>query len=366
MPDIREVLAALESIAPSRFTYEFDKVGLQVGDPRALVTSAVVSLDHSAGAFDLAVRNSAQLLLCHHPLIFEPLPSLVGSNHAQRMAADLVRAEVAFIAAHTNWDCARGGVNDALASRLGLLDVTDFGSAADCALLKLVVFATAKVCETVIDAAANAGAGTIGEYRRCAFIGSGEGTYMASDRALPAVGRPGTRSNVPECRIEMQLPASVRRAVETAVRQAHPYEEPAIDFLVMAPRPEQQIGRKGRLPKPMTPAALRDHVDACLDTRSDVWQCGDGAITWVGVVGGAASDEWSAARAAECDALITGEVKQHHALEASEAGLAMVAAGHYATEQPGVEALRARIAQALPDIEWILFSPDPGRHGRPL
>ena len=88
-------------------------------------------------------------------------------------------------------------------------------------------------------------------------------------------------------------------------------------------------------------------------------------VEWVGVVGGAADDEWRSARAAGCDAFVTGEVKQHNAVEGAGQRISILAAGHYATEQPGVEALAEAMRKALPEVEWSLFVPNPGTGGRP-
>ena len=63
---------------------------------------------------------------------------------------------------------------------------------------------------------------------------------------------------------------------------------------------------------------------------------------------------------------LTGEVRQHIAVEASESGMPVVAAGHYATENPGAQALGRRMADELPEIEWISYEPEPGLHGRPF
>jgi putative NIF3 family GTP cyclohydrolase 1 type 2 len=86
----------------------------------------------------------------------------------------------------------------------------------------------------------------------------------------------------------------------------------------------------------------------------------------VAVVGGAADGEWKAAQRAGASVLVTGEVKQHVALEASESGFAIIAAGHYATEQPGCSALRDRMATAMDGVDWALFEPEPGSAGRPF
>src|SRR5689334_2970737 len=130
MPQVRHAMEALERIAPRRFAFSFDKVGLQVGDPTAELKRGVVSLDRSLGAVAFAASHDAQLLIAHHPLIFEPLATVLQTSHTGRTVLELARHNIAFAAVHTNWDSARGGVNDALASIFELSEVKSFGSAA--------------------------------------------------------------------------------------------------------------------------------------------------------------------------------------------------------------------------------------------
>ncbi|HWA82839.1 MAG TPA: Nif3-like dinuclear metal center hexameric protein, partial [Fimbriimonadaceae bacterium] len=96
------------------------------------------------------------------------------------------------------------------------------------------------------------------------------------------------------------------------------------------------------------------------------WGKPDRPIKKLAVVGGAADSEWRDARQAGADAFLTGEVKQHVGLEVVEEGFAIIASGHYATEHPGCRALRDRLAEAMPDVEWLLYEPEPGLAGRPV
>ena len=365
MASVRHILEALETIAPPDYALPGDKIGLQIGEPGAEVRRAMVSLDRSAVAIGACVDSKCELLLAHHPIIWQPLASLTDGSDAEVCIRQLVRAGVNVIAAHTNWDCARGGVNDALAGRLKLADVSPFGPAAASEGMKLVTFCPEAVAEAIIDAVSAAGAGAVGDYRRCAFVASGEGTFDAPQGSSPAVGATGSRNQVPEVRLEMDVPPPLRLAVERALRAAHPYEEPAIDFLVTK-REGMPIGRKGRLPAPMSAAQLRDFLDGALGARSLAWVAKEQPIEWLGVIGGAADDMWPSAREAGCDALVTGEVKQHIAVEATASGMTIVAAGHYATEQPGAEALANAMRKAVQTVEWTVFVPPPGKGGRPL
>jgi len=361
---VGEVLQQLELIAPARFAFSFDKIGLQIGERSARVTKAVVSLDRSFAAAQYAASRGAHLLLCHHPLIWDPLTAVTDGSYAGRTALFLVRNGISFIAAHTNWDAASGGVNDTLASLLDLQNVRPFGEAAVQEQLKLVVFAPSNATREIIDAASSAGAGTIGLYTRCAFMHPGTGTFYSGEGSDPTVGQVGELTETREVRIEMVLPLSARVAVAEAVRKAHSYEEPALDFFRLSENEEMPIGRLGELRTSYSLAEFCKRVDAVLGTRCLAW--GQGSVRNVAVVGGAAADEWKAAQMAGADVLVTGEVPQHLALEASESGFSMIAAGHYATEHPGCVQLAKTIRDKVPEVEWVVFEPAPGVAGRPL
>ena len=366
MRTVRDILSELEKLAPSRFAFPFDKVGLQIGDPSAAVTKAVISLDRSLAAAEFAAARGAQLLLCHHPLIWDPLKSVTSETYAGRVAMTLIRNGISFVAAHTNWDSAQGGINDTLAALLNLQEVRAFGDGAPVAKLKLVAFVPPGAVDKLVDAASEAGAGVIGLYKRCAFEGPGTGTFLASEGAHPTVGAVGRVERVDETRIEMVLPTGCREAVAEAVRVTHPYEEPAFEFFQLADVEEQPIGRIGELINPVPLKEFVALVEASLSTKCLVWGEPSRAIKTVAVCGGAADDEWAHAEGSGADVLVSGEVKQHIGLEASESGFALVAAGHYATEHPGCVALRNALAGVVSDVEWLVFEPRPGEAGRPF
>lgn len=360
MTTVATVLQALEQIAPSRFAFSFDKIGLQVGDPLAEVNSAVVSLDRSLAAIDFCSEVRAELLVAHHPLIFDPLEAVTSDSHVGQAALVMAQERINFIAAHTNWDSAQGGVNDILARLLGLSEIRSFGSAATVEQLKLVVFVPETYFEHVLDAASGAGAGEIGNYRRCGFYSQGRGVFESLDEAAPV-----TSSGDPEIRLEMVLPAERRHQVESAIRQVHPYDEAVIEFMLLTPLLEQPAGRIGFVERTRLNEFVA-RINRQLETQAWTWGDGEAEISSVAVVGGAADSEWKNAMKVGADVFVTGEVKQHVALEAAESGMAIVAAGHYATEHPGAAELRNRLAQALPGVKWHLFTPAPGVAGRPL
>ena len=98
---------------------EYDNVGLLVGDGRDKVTGVLVCLDCTDEAITEAVKQGANLIVTHHPVIFDPLKSVTEQSLVYR----LIKIGISVISAHTNLDQADGGVNDALAEAVGLSDV---------------------------------------------------------------------------------------------------------------------------------------------------------------------------------------------------------------------------------------------------
>jgi hypothetical protein len=95
---------------------------------------------------------------------------------------------------------------------------------------KLVVFVPEEALEAVRDAVFEAGAGRIGDYERCSWYTAGTGTFFGREETDPSVGERGREERVPELRLETVFPAERQGEVVAALKNAHPYEEPAFDI----------------------------------------------------------------------------------------------------------------------------------------
>ena len=117
---VRDILALVDGIAPFADAEEWDNVGLLAGNPDAPVERVLCALDLTEEALDEAMSRDAQLIVTHHPILFRDRKNLCETDAEGRLLCRLVRANIAMIAAHTNYDFACPGVNDALASAVGL------------------------------------------------------------------------------------------------------------------------------------------------------------------------------------------------------------------------------------------------------
>jgi hypothetical protein len=94
---------------------------------------------------------------------------------------------------------------------------------------KLVVFVPREALDKVRTAVFEAGAGRIGKYTHCSWYVAGTGTFLPQDDAAPMIGQPGREQRVSELRLETVFPEELQEQVIAALREAHPYEEPAFD-----------------------------------------------------------------------------------------------------------------------------------------
>ena len=123
MTTVQDILDFLQAVAPVELKMDWDNVGLLCGRKDKKVKTVLVALDPFAAVCEEAVAVSADLLLTHHPLILQPLSNVTDETAVGRAVMTLIRNDIAAVNAHTNLDCADGGVNDVLATKLGLSDI---------------------------------------------------------------------------------------------------------------------------------------------------------------------------------------------------------------------------------------------------
>lgn len=123
MTTVGGVFTFLQEKSPFELQEGFDNAGFLVGREDASVSKLLVALDITQHVVQEAVEQGAQLIVAHHPVIFGGIKSVTDQTVTGRILLDLVENGVSAICAHTNLDAVEGGVNDALALRLGLTDI---------------------------------------------------------------------------------------------------------------------------------------------------------------------------------------------------------------------------------------------------
>ena len=346
---VSDVKRVMDEWAPPAWAATWDRVGLHVGRPDQEVTAVAVCLSVTPGVVTGARTAGADMIVAHHPLIWDPIRALRTDDPQVRLCLDIAAGGMACMAAHTNLDVAPGGVNDALAKAIGLEQTKPLFAAEKAQQIKLVVFVPELHLARVRDAVSAAGAGIMGLYTHCSFSAPGMGTFLPGEGAEPFSGEVGKVNEEPERRFETLVSKPRLGAVLRAMFQAHPYEEVAYDVIPLENTdPAVGLGRVGNLPEAMDTGRFVEHVRKCL-SPAPVRAVSPGTtrrVRRVAVLGGSGGDQVGRMPLG-VDAYVTGDVKYHDALSAQARNLLVVDAGHHGTEIPVLPEIARRLGAAL-------------------
>ena len=123
MTTVGDILKYIETLATRSMKMDWDNVGLLCGSKATPVTKVLVALDPFEGVCREAAQWGAQLIVTHHPVIFQAPKAITDETSVGRSLLQLCAHGISAINAHTNLDCAPGGVNDVLAKKLALVNV---------------------------------------------------------------------------------------------------------------------------------------------------------------------------------------------------------------------------------------------------
>jgi dinuclear metal center YbgI/SA1388 family protein len=348
---VADLVRALEMIAPPSFAAPWDNVGLLVGDEQSALTRVMLAIDCTRAVLDEARQESCDAIVSYHPPIFQPTKRFTAGS----IAYELARAGIALYSPHTALDAASGGTNDLLAQAVAMVDpeplrALEFGESE----VKLVTFVPQDHVEALSRSLFAAGAGRIGDYSSCSFRTKGMGTFFGEEGANPVVGEPGRLQETEEVRLETVVPLSRLKAVVSALRLTHPYEEPAFDLIRLAATPGGPgYGRVGLVQTAPTRMVIDRakralglaHVLVAGPLERDVYR--------VAVCAGSGGDLLGDAIASGAQLFLTGELRHHDALRAVSSGLTVVCALHSASERGVLIALERRLAEHLPNASFV-------------
>jgi dinuclear metal center YbgI/SA1388 family protein len=352
-----ELISTMEKIAPTRFAESWDNVGLLVGDPSQEIARAILTIDYTSAVAREAQASGCNLMIAYHPPIFAPLKRI----GADGLIHDAIRRGIAIYSPHTALDVAEGGTNDVLCDVLELSSRQPLRPSAQSPReYKLVTFVPAEQLESVSNALFTAGAGHIGQYSSCSFHSPGTGTFFGEAGTNPTVGQSGRLETAAELRLEMVLPIEKAHSVISALRAAHPYEEPAFDLVMLATSPQGLgQGRIGNFDQPVARHTLFERIKRGLGLEHLlIAGPSDGMVQRAAVGAGSCGDMLSDAIAAGAEIYLTGEMRHHDALRAAEAGLTVICTLHSNSERVALSRLKQRLEQALPGLDLLLSQSD--------
>ncbi len=309
----QSILQALREFAPPRFALDRDPTGLQVGTADKQVDKVLCCLDLTLAVAEEARALGVGLVVSHHAVIFRPLKTLRTDQVRGRILETLIKHDIAVYVPHTALDVTAGGLNDRLAAAVGLVDPTFLDQTGSEGSARL------ELAGLTADASA-----------RASEILSKDGESWASAGAVVGV--------VP-ARRAANLAARLERELGVAVHHARLDSGATL----------RGIGRVGRLPEPESARALGARLRETLGSPFARVVAADpeAPLSKVAVLCGDGRSFIDAATFAGADALVTGDVDHHTALEGKARGLALIDLGHWATERDAgvilADSLRSRL-----------------------
>ena len=307
-----------------------------------------------------AKKRGCNLIVAHHPVIFQGLKRLTGKTLQERLIFQAIQDNIALYAMHTNLDNVLAGVNGHAAELLGLRACRVLRPRVG-SLSKLAVLLPTAAYAPIRKALHAAGAGTLGEYAECSFRTAGIGTFLPKAHATPYIGTPDKLEEVEELRLEVIFPTHKAQVVCAALKKAHPYEEPAY-YLTTLKNTNKEVGAGvlGELPNSLSAATFLKHVSKVFNARCIRHTSGAERIKKVAFCGGAGGFLLTDAAQAGADAFVTSELKYHDFFDASAVPM-LCDIGHAESEEHVKTFIYTRMKKKFPNIaiHMATFSTNP-------
>lgn len=119
MKKVKDIMGAMEAIAPVSLKEDFDNVGLMVGDREKDVKKVLFALDCTLKVVEEAKENNVDLIITHHPLIFRKPSNITTDSLQGKKIMELIKHDISLYSSHTNLDSVSGGINERIGQLLG-------------------------------------------------------------------------------------------------------------------------------------------------------------------------------------------------------------------------------------------------------
>lgn len=351
---LKSLIKKIEAKYPTNLAYDWDNVGLLVGDAEEEIDKVLVCLEANEAIVEEAINNNVNLIVTHHPFIFGKMKKITTSDFKGKLIHKLIKNNIAVYSMHTNFDIAFDGLNDYFMEVMGfenskILDVTNTET-----LYKIVVYVPKTYEDKVREALGKSGAGHIGNYSDCTFNTDGKGTFRPLEGTNPFIGELDKLEVVDEVKIETIVPQRILGGVISSMIKAHPYEEVAYDLYKLENKGNAVgLGRIAALKESMSLKELSMMIKEKLNMDAlRVVGSLDTNIKKVAVVTGSGADLAKKAQRSGADVLITGDVKYHDAQDAIDEGMCIIDCNHFESEDIFKDVMK-RFLDDIDDISVI-------------
>ncbi|WP_242825842.1 Nif3-like dinuclear metal center hexameric protein [Metaclostridioides mangenotii] len=158
---LQKLVKVIEEKYPLNLAYDWDNVGLLVGDLDIEIKKVLVSIDANDKLVEEAIEKNVDLIVTHHPFIFSKINNVTTSDNKGKLIHKLIKNDIAIYSMHTNFDIAFDGLNDYFLTLLGIVESNILDVTYSEQLYKLAVYVPKDHVENVRDKMCDAGAGYI-------------------------------------------------------------------------------------------------------------------------------------------------------------------------------------------------------------
>lgn len=336
--------------------YEWDNSNRQIIVGYDKVSKVALALDPTKKVIQEAIDKGCELLITHHPLFFGKVKNIIKGDLLSDKILIAIQNRLNIVSYHTNFDLANYSLNDFLAEKLNATIVDNFIDEGKEKYYKFAVYVPVGYENKIIEAIDISGAGQIGNYKKCTFRSTGKGTFEPGENTNPFIGKMGKLEEVKESRLETIVSEKNLEKLIKNVVDTHPYEEVAYDVYPLEIGKNYGLGRICKLKNRTDVKTFMKEVSKKLNCEIRYNFIDDTLyFDTFAVVTGSGASLWKNCKKKNIKILLTGDMKHHDAIDAEEAGVTIIDAGHYATEKVFMEYLK-KVIESKFNIEAIIIN----------
>lgn len=297
---LSEIINPLEKVFPKSNMEEWDNVGLMIGDRDMEIKKIQISLDVTMNVIDNAIKNNIDLIISHHPFIFNPIKNINTDSLLGRKILKLIENKTAVYSLHTNLDSSKNGLNDFVGEIIGLKD----GKIIDPVKENYykAVFSTCDIEKTENEL----------KKESVNFDKDGDEKFilvLKKDKLYNVIEKLKTKSLVND---DINI-----------VKLENSYGDKGIGRIY-------SLKEKTKLSTIIEEVKEKFEIKSVIVSGNNIEEA---IIKKIAIVNGAGSSYWKKAKRMGADLLITGDLKYHEALDAKEEGMYIMDIGHYESER---------------------------------
>jgi len=348
---LSEITKKLEKAFPKDIAESWDNVGLLVGEKNKDIKKIQISLDATEKVIEEAVKNNADLIITHHPLIFSPLKAINDSTLLGKKIMKLIKNDIALYSMHTNLDSAENGLNKYVAEIIGARESKIIAeNYRD--VYKLAVYVPKENHKEVLKKVQETGV---------SLEGYDDVSYSTECIERYRISGEDNAHTVDNIKVEVIGEKGKMFQLLNEIRKIHPYDQ--VPYEIFSVENRYLKGGIGRVFSLEKPVLFKEYVNLVKEKLSIenlriVAENEEKSVKKVAVVNGSGMSFFKKIKKLGVDVFVTGDIKYHEALDAAEEGLDLIDLGHYESEH-FFNRLVVRELIELTDVETYIMNEKP-------